>query len=95
MKSVRWRWFPATCARIVERSGGGDRQRIRESLKAPWREVVGVVSDERDDGVNQESAAACALADTDVSNFSGNNTFVERSPKAYARSANGIERIYE
>ena len=30
-------------------------KRIRQSLTAPWREVVGVVSDERDDGVNQKA----------------------------------------
>ena len=32
-------------------------KRIRESHAAPWREVVGVVSDERDDGVNQKAPA--------------------------------------
>ena len=30
-------------------------KRIRENLKGPWREVVGVVSDERDDGVNKKA----------------------------------------
>jgi hypothetical protein len=30
-------------------------KRIRESLKAPWREVVGVVGDERDDGLDQKA----------------------------------------
>jgi len=29
-------------------------KRVRETLKSPWREVVGVVSDERDDGVDQK-----------------------------------------
>jgi predicted permease len=30
-------------------------QRVRETLKSPWREVVGVVSDERDDGFDQKA----------------------------------------
>jgi predicted permease len=30
-------------------------QRVRETLKSPWREVVGVASDERDDGFDQKA----------------------------------------
>ena len=40
-------------------------KRIRENRKAPWREIVGVVSDERDDGVDQEGAGDRVLADAD------------------------------
>ena len=32
-------------------------KRIRETFKSPWREVVGVVTDERDDGVDQKAPA--------------------------------------
>ncbi len=32
-------------------------RRVRGSLKNPWREVIGVVGDERDDGLNQPATA--------------------------------------
>jgi predicted permease len=32
-------------------------RRLRENPKAPWREIIGVVGDERDDGVNQKAPA--------------------------------------
>jgi putative ABC transport system permease protein len=32
-------------------------KRIHENPKAPWREIIGVVGDERDDGVNQKAPA--------------------------------------
>jgi predicted permease len=33
-------------------------RRLRENPKSPWREVIGVVGDERDDGVHQKPTAA-------------------------------------
>jgi len=60
-------------------------KRIRESLKAPWREVVGVVSDERDDGVNQP-APPIAFWPALMDNFSGNQTFAGRNPAYMIRS---------
>ena len=32
---------------------------------APWREIVGVVGDERDDGLNQPGDGDCVLADAE------------------------------
>jgi predicted permease len=67
-------------------------KRIRENLKAPWREVIGVVADERDDGVSQP-APATALFPILMENFEGDDvmvqrtlTYVVRSPRAGSRS---------
>jgi len=63
-------------------------KRIRESLKAPWREVIGVVSDERVDGLNQK-APTMVLWPVLMDNFEGDEVsvrrgvaFVIRSPRA-------------
>jgi putative ABC transport system permease protein len=61
-------------------------KRIRESLKGPWREIVGVVSDERDDGVN-EKAPTMVLWPILISNFNDDETFVQRSPAYMIRSS--------
>jgi len=61
-------------------------KRIRESLKAPWREVVGVVGDERDDGVNQK-APAMVLWPILLSDFSGDEVNVRRSLAYMIRSS--------
>jgi putative ABC transport system permease protein len=60
-------------------------KRVREGLKAPWREVVGVVSDERDLGVDQK-APTIIIWPTLIDNFSGNKTFVWRSISYVIRS---------
>jgi putative ABC transport system permease protein len=60
-------------------------RRIRESMKADWREVVGVVGDERDDGVN-EKAPAIAYWPLMMNNFAGNDTFVARGLAIVVRS---------
>jgi predicted permease len=65
--------------------GAAIGKRIRESLKAPWREVVGVVSDERDDGVDHK-APAIVLWPILMSRFSGDETFVGRSLTYVVRS---------
>jgi putative ABC transport system permease protein len=57
-------------------------KRIRDNLKAPWREVIGVVSDERTDGVNKK-AATTVLWPVLMDNFSGDEVSVRRSV-AYA-----------
>jgi len=61
-------------------------KRVRESLKAPWREVVGVVSDERDDGVNQK-APTIVIWPILLDDFSGNKTFVWRNLAYIVRSS--------
>jgi predicted permease len=53
-------------------------KRIRENLKAEWREVVGVVGDERDDGMHAK-APATVLWPMLMDNFSGNEKFASRS----------------
>ncbi len=60
-------------------------KRVRESPKAPWREVVGVVSDERDDGVNHK-APAVVIWPILMDNFSGSRTFVDRGLSYIVRS---------
>ena len=53
-------------------------KRIRENLKAPWREVVGVVGDERTDGVNQK-APTTVLWPILMADFTGDETSARRS----------------
>ena len=65
--------------------GAAIGKRVRESLKAPWREVVGVVSDERDSGVDQK-APTIVIWPVLIDNFSGNKTFVWRSLSYIVRS---------
>jgi predicted permease len=65
--------------------GAAIGKRIRESLKTPWREVIGVVSDERDDGVNQK-APTIVYWPVLMDDFSGDRTFVLRSPAILIRS---------
>ena len=60
-------------------------KRIREGHEAPWREVVGVVSDERDDGVNQK-APAMVLWPILMDHFAGDETSVRRSLAYMIRS---------
>ncbi len=60
-------------------------KRVRESLKAPWREVVGVISDERDDGVNKP-APTIVIWPILMDYFSGNDTFVWRNLSYIVRS---------
>ena len=60
-------------------------KRIRESLKTPWREVVGVVSDQRDDGVSQP-APAVALWPILMTDFEGDTPFLLRTLTYVIRS---------
>ena len=53
--------------------------------KAPWREVVGVVGDERDDGVDQK-APAIVLWPMLMAKFSGDEVFVRRTLAYVVRS---------
>jgi putative ABC transport system permease protein len=66
-------------------------KRIRENLKAPWREVIGVVGDERDDGLS-EPAPTVAFWPILMTDFEGDDvsvsrslTYVVRSPRAGSR----------
>ncbi len=61
-------------------------KRVRESLKAQWREVVGVVSDERDAGVDQK-APTIVIWPVLMDNFSSNKTLVWRSVSYVIRSS--------
>jgi predicted lysophospholipase L1 biosynthesis ABC-type transport system permease subunit len=60
-------------------------KRIRESLTAPWLEVVGVVSDERDDGVDQ-SAPTAVIWPILMDEFQGTKPFVRRNMAYVIRS---------
>ncbi len=51
---------------------------IRENLSGPWREVIGVVNDERDDGV-QQKAPATAYYPLLMNDFEGNPVAVRRT----------------
>jgi putative ABC transport system permease protein len=61
-------------------------KRVREHLKAPWREVVGVVSDERDDGVDQKTPPI-VIWPIQMDNFAGNDVFVMRDMAYAVRSS--------
>jgi predicted permease len=61
-------------------------KRIRESLQAPWREIVGVVSDERDDGLNEE-APKTAFWPLLMNDFSGDKISVRRTVAIMIRSS--------
>ncbi len=52
-------------------------KRIRESMKADWREIVGVVNDERDDGLNQKAPTFVAWPML-MNNFAGDQIHVSR-----------------
>src|SRR5205807_1118509 len=58
---------------------------IREDLKGPWREVVGVVNDERENGV-QEKAPAVAVYPLLMNNFENNAVAVRRTVSYIVRS---------
>jgi putative ABC transport system permease protein len=60
-------------------------KRIRSYGKEDWREVVGVVADERTDGVDQK-APATAIWPALMSNFNGNKTYVTRGVLIVIRS---------
>jgi predicted permease len=60
-------------------------KRIRESAASDWREVVGVVADERDDGVDHK-APATAFLPMLMSKFEGDDPFVRRSISYVIRS---------
>ena len=61
-------------------------KRIRESRKSAWREVIGVVNDERDDGVNQK-APATVLWPSLMDNFTADDSFLQRSVTIVVRSS--------
>ena len=61
-------------------------KRIRENLKGPWREVVGVVGDEYTDGVNQK-ATSTAYWPLMMAGFSGDDINVRRSVSFVVRSS--------
>src|SRR5581483_4226223 len=61
-------------------------KRVRESLSAPWREVVGVVGDERDDGVNQK-APPIVFWPLMMNDFSGDRVAVRRTVAYMVRSS--------
>jgi predicted permease len=60
-------------------------KRIRESFKSPWREVVGVVGNTHDDGVNQK-AAVVVYWPSAMKDFEGDKTSVQRFMKLIVRS---------
>jgi putative ABC transport system permease protein len=61
-------------------------KRVRESTKAKWREVIGVVNDEREDGVDQKPPSM-VLFPSLMEDFAGNETFIQRGVSLMIRSA--------
>lgn len=59
---------------------------IRESLRTPWRKVIGVVADERDDGVDQK-APTIAYFPTFMHDFEGDPVSIQRSAEFVVRSS--------
>jgi hypothetical protein len=60
-------------------------KQIREDLKGPWREVIGVVNDVRDSGV-QEKASPAAYFPLLMNEFEGDTVAVRRSVSYIVRS---------
>jgi predicted permease len=60
-------------------------KQVREDLKGPWREVIGVVNDIRDDGVQEKSPAA-AYFPLLMNDFEGDAVAVRRSVSYIVRS---------
>ena len=61
-------------------------KRIRENMNGVWREVVGVVSDVRDDGVDQK-APTTAYWPMLMAGFAGDEIFTRRSAAYMVRSS--------
>jgi predicted permease len=61
-------------------------KRVRENLKAEWHEVVGVVNDERDDGVDQKAPASVYLP-LMMNSFEGDTPFIQRGISYIVRSS--------
>jgi len=61
-------------------------KRIRESTAGPWREVIGVVGDEYDGGVDQK-ATSIAFWPVLMDNFTGDAKFVQRGVAVAIRSS--------
>ncbi len=60
-------------------------KRIHESLVNPWREIVGVVGDVRENGVNHR-APSLAIWPLLMDNFEGNTVYVQRGVNVVVRS---------
>jgi predicted permease len=60
-------------------------KQIREDLKGPWREVIGIVNDEREDGVQQKAPAA-AYYPLLMNDFEGNAVAMRRTVSYIVRS---------
>jgi putative ABC transport system permease protein len=60
-------------------------KQIREAVNSPWREVIGVVGDEREDGV-QEKAPAAAYYPLLMNDFLDNKVYVQRAVSYIVRS---------
>jgi predicted permease len=61
-------------------------KRLRRHLKAPWHEVIGVISDERDDGLDRKAPTIVAYPIL-MEKFAGDDTFVRRSLAYMVRSS--------
>ncbi len=61
-------------------------KRIRENLKGEWHEIVGVVNDERDDGLNQK-APTIVIYPTLMDKFGADDIFVRRTLIYMVRSS--------
>ncbi|HEY3886557.1 MAG TPA: ABC transporter permease, partial [Vicinamibacterales bacterium] len=59
---------------------------VRESMKTPWRQVIGVVADVRDDGVDQK-APTTVYFPTFMHDFEGDAVSIRRSPAFVIRSS--------
>jgi predicted permease len=66
--------------------GAAIGRRIRERLDGRWREVIGVVSDERDDGVKVK-APAMAVWPVLMDDFEGDRVFTQRGLAYMIRSS--------
>jgi predicted permease len=70
-------------------------KQIRENPRHPWREIVGVVGDERDEGIDKK-APAIAIWPMQMTAFGANDTYVQRTMTYVVRSSRaGSSRFVE
>lgn len=96
-------WFRKTWAREAWGSAAAAiGKRIRQSTATPWREVIGVAADEREDGVNVK-APAIAYWPILMKDFAGTRGFLDQvqravwsvNPELPLAQVQTLERIYE
>ncbi|MGI9073867.1 MAG: ADOP family duplicated permease [Bryobacteraceae bacterium] len=68
-------------------------KQIHENPKAPWREIIGVAGNERDNGVDQKAPDDCVLADDDQGVLGPAFSRSTRREFCHSKLSNELERL--